>query len=163
MSPSRPLAGTGGGVVTSRERGTVRTLITGVDADGRSCVVRQDELALDQLAPGFAMSIPFATTSSPPPARAAGSAPLIDQGIAPGLARWMVVELGPGSETPMHHTDTLDLQTVLSGSVDLVLDDGAHRLEAGDLVVLAGVDHAWRGGPDGCRLSAVLIGTPPPA
>ena len=149
--------------MTSRERGKVRTLITGVDADGKSCVVSQDELALDQLAPGFAMAIPFATETSPPPARAGGTAPLIDQGIAPGVARWMVVDLGPDSETPMHHTDTLDLQTVLSGSVDLVLDDGAHRLEAGDLVVLAGVDHAWRGGPDGCRLSAVLIGTPPPA
>jgi quercetin dioxygenase-like cupin family protein len=137
-------------------------VITGVDADGRSCVVSANELALDQPAKGFAMGIPYATSASPPPARPAGAAPLIDQGIAPGLTRWMVVELGPASETPMHHTDTLDLQTVLSGSVDLVLDDGAHRLEQGDLVVLAGVDHAWRAGPDGCRLSAILIGTPPP-
>lgn len=141
----------------------MRTLIAGVDADGRSCVVSHDDVALDRLAPGFAMAVPFATISSPPPAGPGGSAPLIDQGIAPGLARWMVVELGPDSETPMHHTDTLDLQTVLSGSVDLVLDDGTHRLEEGDLVVLTGVDHAWRGGPEGCRLSAVLIGTPPPA
>ena len=140
----------------------MRTLITGVDSDGRSCVISENELTLDQLAPGFAMGIPFATEASPPPSRATGTAPLIDQGIAPGLVRWMFVDLGPDSETPMHHTDTLDLQTVLSGTVDLVLDDGAHRLEEGDLVVLAGVDHAWRGGPDGCRLSAVLIGTPPP-
>ena len=141
----------------------MKTLITGVDAEGRSCVVSQDDLALDRLAPGFAMAIPYATTTSPPPERPTGAAPLIEQGIAPGLTRWMVVELGPGSESPMHHTDTLDLQTVLSGSVDLVLDDGAHRLEQGDLVVLTGVDHAWRGGPDGCVLTAVLIGTPPPA
>lgn len=141
----------------------MRTLITGVDAEGRSCVVSDDPLTLDQLAPGFAMGIPFATSASPPPSRPAGSAPLIDQGIAPGLVRWMVVDLGPGSETPMHHTDTLDLETVVSGSVDLVLDDGAHPLQPGDLVVLTGVDHAWRAGPDGCRLSAVLIGTPPPA
>jgi quercetin dioxygenase-like cupin family protein len=140
----------------------VRLLITGVDAQGKSAVLRQEDLALDQLAPGFAMGIPYATTTSPPPARASGAAPLIDQGIAPGLTRWMVVELGPGSETPMHHTDTLDLQTVLSGTVDLVLDDGDHRLGQGDLVVLAGVDHAWRAGPDGCLLTAVLIGTPPP-
>ncbi len=140
----------------------MRTVITGVDADGRSCVVSQDGLSLDQLAPGFAMGIPYATTTSPPPGRPTGTAPLIDQGIAPGHVRWMVVELGPDSETPMHHTDTLDLQTVLSGSVDLLLDDGAHRLGQGDLVVLTGVDHAWRAGADGCRLSAVLVGTPPP-
>ena len=140
----------------------MRTLITGVDADGRSCVVSANELALDQLAPGFAMGVPYATATGPPPARPAGAAPLIDQGIAPGLMRWMVIEMGPGLEAPMHHTDTLDLQTVLSGTVDLVLDDGPHRLEQGDLAVLTGVDHAWRAGPDGCRLSAVLIGTPPP-
>ena len=139
----------------------MKTVITGVDADGKSCVVSQDEMALDQLAPGFAMGIRYATATSPPPARPGGVAPLVDQGIAPGLVRWMVVDLGRDSETPMHHTDTLDLQTVLSGSVDLVLDDGAHQLEPGDLVVLTGVDHAWRGGPDGCRLGAVLIGTPP--
>lgn len=141
----------------------MKKLITGIDGAGNSCVLSEEDLTLDQLAPGFAMGIPFATTTSPPPARPVGTAPLIDQGIAPGLVRWMVVDLGPDSETPMHHTDTLDLQTVLSGSVDLVLDDGVHRLEEGDLVVLSGVDHAWRGGPDGCRLSAVLIGTPPPA
>ena len=140
----------------------MRTMITGVDGDGRSCVVSDGELTLDQLAPGFAMGIPFATATCPPPARNGGAAPLINQGIAPGLVRWMVVELGAGSETSMHHTDTLDLQTVLFGSVELVLDDGAHQLDAGDLVVLAGVDHAWRAGPDGARLSAVLIGTPPP-
>lgn len=140
----------------------MRTLITGTDAEGRSCVVRVSDLTLDTLAPGFSMGVPYATTTSPPPTRPAGSAPLIDQGIAPGLVRWMVVDLGPGSETPMHHTDTLDLQTVLSGTVELILDDGAHPLEQGDLVVLTGVDHAWRAGPDGCRLSAVLIGTPSP-
>lgn len=140
----------------------MRTLITGVDAAGRSCVVSEDDLALDQLAPGFAMGIPYATSSSPPPARPAGSGPLIEQGIAPGFVRWMVVDLGPDTETPMHHTDTLDLQTVVTGTVDLILDDGAHRMEQGDLAVLTGIDHAWRAGPEPCRLSAVLIGTPSP-
>ena len=47
----------------------------------------------------------------------------------------------------MHHTDTLDLETIISGSVDLILDDGAHHLEAGDMVVMTGVDHAWRPDP----------------
>jgi len=140
----------------------MRTLITGVDADGRSCVVSEDDLVLNPVGPGFVMGIPYATTTSPPPARPAGAAPLIDQYVDPGVVRWMVVDLGPNSETPMHHTDTLDLQTVLSGTVDLVLDDGTHRLEQGDLVALTGVDHAWRTGSEGCLLSAVLIGTPPP-
>jgi quercetin dioxygenase-like cupin family protein len=140
----------------------MRRLITGTDVDGRSCVVSQDDLAMSSVGSDFRMGIPFATDTSPPVARPKGSADLIDQALAPGLLRWMVVEYAANASTPMHHTDTLDLGTVLSGSVDLVLDDGAHRLEVGDLVVMTGVDHAWRAGPDGCRLNVILVGTPPP-
>jgi hypothetical protein len=50
---------------------------------------------------------------------------------------------------------------VLSGSVELILDDGAHPLEAGDAAVVTGVDHAWRTGPAGCRLSVVSVGIAP--
>lgn len=140
----------------------MRVLITGVDADGKSCVVSNTEAEINSVAPGFAMGIPYATESSPPPPRPHGHAELIDQFIAPGHVRWMVVDYGPNSRTPVHHTDTLDLQTVLSGTIDLILDDGVHSLEAGDMVVMTGTDHAWKAGPDGCRVNAVLVGTPPP-
>ena len=40
----------------------------------------------------------------------------------------------------MHHTDTIDLDTISSGSIELLLDDGAHSLERGDCVVVAGVE-----------------------
>ncbi|BBY63100.1 cupin domain-containing protein [Mycolicibacterium helvum] len=141
----------------------MRLFITGVDADGKSCVVSNDEVEINSVAPGFAIALPYATTQSPPPARPHGNADLIDQFLEPGHARWMVIDQGPNTETPMHHTDTIDFETVLSGSVDLILDDGVHQLEAGDMVVMNGVDHAWKAGPDGYRMTAVLIGTPPPA
>lgn len=141
----------------------MRLLITGVDADGKSCVVSNDEVEINSVAPGFAMAIPFNTTQSPPPARPQGYADLIDQFLEPGHVRWMVVDQGPNTETPMHHTDTIDFETILKGSVDLILGDGVHRIEAGDMVLMNGVDHAWKAGPDGYRMSAVLIGTPPPA
>jgi quercetin dioxygenase-like cupin family protein len=141
----------------------MRLFITGVDADGKSCVVSNDEVEINSVAPGFAIALPYATTQSPPPARPQGHADLIDQFLEPGHVRWMVVEQGPDTETPMHHTDTIDFETVLSGSVDLILGDGVHRVEAGDMVVMNGVDHAWKAGPDGYRMSAVLVGTPPPA
>jgi quercetin dioxygenase-like cupin family protein len=62
----------------------------------------------------------------------------------------------------MHHTDTVDFDTVLSGSVELTLGDGMHQLAAGDSVVMTGVDHAWRAGPEGCRLNVMSIGVLPP-
>jgi len=141
----------------------MRLFITGVNADGKSCVVSNDEVEINSVAPGFAMAVPFNTTQSPPPSRPHGNADLIDQFLEPGHARWMVVDQGPNTETPMHHTDTIDFETILSGSVDLILGDGVHHLEAGDMVVMNGVDHAWKAGPDGYRMTAILIGTPPPA
>jgi mannose-6-phosphate isomerase-like protein (cupin superfamily) len=63
----------------------------------------------------------------------------------------------------MHHTDTLDFHLVLSGSIDLTLDTGIHELRPGDCAVITGIDHAWRAGPSGCRLSTVMLGTPPPS
>lgn len=140
----------------------MRLLITGVDAAGKSCVMREDEVGINPIGAGFAMGIPYATNESPPPARPEGNADLIDQFLPPGHVRWIVVDYGPNCETPVHHTDTLDLETVVSGSVDLILDDGTHRLGPGDMVVMTGVDHAWKAGPDGCRINAVLVGTPPP-
>jgi hypothetical protein len=69
----------------------------------------------------------------------------------------------PDSErTTIHHTDTVDLDLVVTGSIDLLLDDGAHHLDTGDCVVITGVDHGWRAGAEGCTLSVVLLGTPLP-
>ena len=65
-----------------------------------------------------------------------------DQVLPPATPGWIVVDRGPHAETPVHHTDTSILETIISGSIDLILDDGAHHLEAGDMVVMTGVDHA---------------------
>jgi quercetin dioxygenase-like cupin family protein len=73
-----------------------------------------------------------------------------------------MIEYAPGAEFSMHHTDTVDFDVVLSGSVDLILDDGGHPLAVGDSAVVTGVDHGWRAGPQGCRLAVMTIGAEPP-
>jgi quercetin dioxygenase-like cupin family protein len=60
----------------------------------------------------------------------------------------------------MHTTDAVDLVYVISGAGDLLLDDGAHPIAAGDCVVMAGVPHGMRAGADGCRVLATSLGTP---
>jgi len=58
----------------------------------------------------------------------------------PGLAEAMEPE-NPG----MHTTDTVDIDFVISGEVDLELDDGSDiHLRAGDCVIQNGTRHAWR-------------------
>lgn len=54
---------------TTSGRRPMRLFITGVDADGKSCVVSSDEVEINSVAPGFGIAIPYNTTQSPPPAR----------------------------------------------------------------------------------------------
>lgn len=51
----------------------------------------------------------------------------------------------PGSPHPlMHRTESVDYGIVVHGEIVLVLDDGSRtHLQAGDVVVQRGTDHAW--------------------
>ena len=64
----------------------------------------------------------------------------------------------PGFSYPMHRSDTVDFFFVISGRLELILEDGSTILESGDSVVQRGTNHAWRVvGPDPCRFAAVLV------
>jgi quercetin dioxygenase-like cupin family protein len=143
----------------------MRKLVTGTGPDGRSRLVEEGrlELAASPASPGFLSAIAAETTSAPPASRPAGHGSSADLGVAPGLVRWFIVDYEADLQVPVHHTDTVDFDTVLEGSLVLALDDGEHLLESGDIVIVNGVDHAWRAGPKGCRLSVLSVGTPPPA
>ena len=139
----------------------MRRLVTGLDAQGHSCVL--EEITFPRPGDAPPMDLIHQTLAAPPPARPRGRAPLVDLQVPPGIARWILVQFQPGSRSPMHHTDTVDFDTIIDGSVDILLDDGPHHLEPGDCVVVTGVDHGWQAGPQGCTSSVVLIGTPPRA
>lgn len=56
-----------------------------------------------------------------------------------------IVDMQPGSLSPMHRTVSLDYGVVLEGEVELVLDSGETRLlKRGDVAVQRGTNHAWR-------------------
>jgi quercetin dioxygenase-like cupin family protein len=141
----------------------MRKLITGIDSSGHSCVVEETVLTLEPAgAAGVSSAFLAATSSVPPPSRPSGRASTNDLGVAPGRVSWVVVEYEPNLHFPAHNTDTIDYDIVLEGRVEVGLDDGLHLLEPGDLIVMNGVDHSWTAGPDGCKISVTMIGTPPP-
>jgi quercetin dioxygenase-like cupin family protein len=143
---------------------TGRMLITGVDTSGRSCATEQSAASL-QAAPGaddVSYSVLYGTSSNPSISGPGGRiADKLDLGLADGAIRWTVIDYAPAAAFSMHHTDSVDLETVLAGSVELTLGDGVHQLCAGDSVLVTAVDHAWRAGPAGCRLSVMSIGVQP--
>lgn len=71
-----------------------------------------------------------------------------------GLARE-----GPSRDHPrhpgMHRTRTVDYAVIISGEIDLLLDDTDVHLKAGDVVVQCGTNHAWvnRGALQNCVCS----------
>lgn len=147
----------------------MRRLITGIDAQGRSCVTEEAEVMLKPMPgiPGFAMTMLFATHESPPPSRPVGTGEFYDTELPAGHLRWMMIDHAPPSERApnrtaiLHHADSLNLVFVQRGTVKLELLDGVQTLEAGDSFVITGIDHAYTAGPEGCRLVVVTVGTPP--
>ncbi|MCY4547040.1 MAG: cupin domain-containing protein [Defluviicoccus sp.] len=66
----------------------------------------------------------------------------------------------PGS----HRTDSVDYAVVVSGEIDLWLDDPEDdvHLTAGDVVIQRGTNHAWvNRGTEPCRIAFVLIDAKP--
>lgn len=58
----------------------------------------------------------------------------------------------------MHRTRTVDYAIILSGEIDMLLDDSEIHLKAGDVLVQQGTNHAWvNRGTETCRIAFILI------
>ncbi len=76
----------------------------------------------------------------------------------PGGAIVRVMTWQPGHTLAMHRSDTLDFLFIISGSVELLLEEGAATLRPGDTVVQRGTSHGWRVvGNESCTLCAVML------
>ena len=73
-------------------------------------------------------------------------------------SRFIVMEFAPGIASEMHRTETIDYIVMLSGEIEMDMDDSTVKLRAGDVMVQRGTNHAWvnRSGKP-CLLAAVLI------
>jgi quercetin dioxygenase-like cupin family protein len=78
------------------------------------------------------------------------------------LAKVVGQNLAPGAKPPrhpgMHRTRSIDYIIVMSGEIDMLLDDSEVHLKAGDVLVQQGTIHAWvNRGKEVCRIAVVLI------
>ena len=74
-----------------------------------------------------------------------------------------IIEYGPGVAPRNHRTDTIDYAVVISGEIDMELDDGvAVHLKTGDVIVQRGTIHNWvNNGTEPCVIAFVLIAAKP--
>lgn len=125
----------------------LRRIVTGHDAQGRAVVT--DDALLDPLSsPNGDAAFTLVWTTATLPADNDDATDGRDRKVGlslPGGTVLRIVDLLPGRRSAMHRTHSLDYGIVMSGAIELELDDGAvTRVEAGEVIVQRGTIHAWR-------------------
>ena len=142
----------------------VRRVVTGHDASGHA-VVKIDEVSKNLVSgrPGATACVVWTTESFP--VNNTGDA---DEGLRQvgttlnNGTVFRVVEFAPGVARRNHRTDSIDYAVVVSGEIDMELDDTVVHLRAGDVLVQRGTIHNWvNRGTWPCVIAFVLIDAKP--
>ena len=138
----------------------VRRVITGHDANGKA-VVKIDEVARHLVTgrPGATACNIWTTEGFPVDNDGAEDAGQRKAGTTlPRGTIFRMIEFAPGVAARNHRTDSIDYITVISGEIDMELDDSTVHLKAGDVMVQRGTIHNWiNRGTAPCVLTVVLI------
>jgi quercetin dioxygenase-like cupin family protein len=142
----------------------VLRVVTGHDANGRA-VVKIDEVSKNIVSgrPGQTACVVWTTESFPVNNRGDADEGLRQVGttLKNGTV-FRVVEFAPGVAPRNHRTDSIDYGVVVSGELDMELDDSVVHLKAGDVLVQRGTIHNWvNRGTWPCVIAFVLIDAKP--
>jgi quercetin dioxygenase-like cupin family protein len=142
----------------------VRRVVTGHDAKGRA-VVKIDEVSKNVISsrPGATACVVWTTESFPVDNTGDGDEGLRKVGttLKNGTV-FRVIEFAPGVAPRNHRTDSIDYAIVLSGEIDMEIEDSVVHLNAGDVLVQRGTIHNWiNRGNKPCVMAFVLIDAKP--
>lgn len=143
----------------------IRRVVTGHTPNGRA-MVEIDEIATNVISnrPGASSCVVWSTKGFPvdndgfaDPTKASFKT-TVDNGTV-----FRIVRYEPGVTPRNHRTDSIDYAVVMSGAIEMELDDGVVvKLKAGDVLVQRGTIHNWvNRGPDVCVVAFVLISAKP--
>lgn len=142
----------------------LRRIVTGHDRNGRA-VVAIDEVSKNLLSfrPGMSSCVIWTTDTMPADnsGDTDGSLRKVGTTVKNGSV-FRIIEYAPGVMPRMHRTDSIDYAIVLSGEIDMQLDDTEVHLKAGDVLVQRGTIHNWvNRGSQPCVIAFVLIDAQP--
>jgi mannose-6-phosphate isomerase-like protein (cupin superfamily) len=171
----------------------IRRVVTGLDANNKAITLFDSRLTLKPGPYGLAATNLWITDSYPPSLDFTDDPAIKPIGISPpdNGTKFRVVEFPPldaateakmepnflmksvGERAParglpvkhplMHRTRTLDYAVVLSGEIDMMLDDSVVHLKPGDVVVQQATNHGWiNRGTQPCRMLFVLMDSKQP-
>ncbi|MGA8623894.1 MAG: cupin domain-containing protein [Pseudolabrys sp.] len=143
----------------------IRRVVTGHSAEGRARI-EIDENVKNVISnrPGASSSLIWATKGFPVnndgfEDPTSGSF----KTTVEGGTVFRVVRYQPGVAARNHRTDSIDYAVVISGAIEMELDDGVVvKLKAGDVLVQRGTMHNWvNRGTEDCVVAFVLISATP--
>jgi len=168
----------------------IRRVVTGHDEIGKAIVTLDGAPPrLTTSRAGSELALFWVEAATPADNYGNGDKGDVDVGIPPppGGSIFRVVEFQPegsmaaadntesegltnmGATTPdgarhpgMHRTESIDYAVIMTGEIDMLLDDSEVHLKAGDVVVQRGTYHAWANrGTEPCRVAFILIDADP--
>jgi quercetin dioxygenase-like cupin family protein len=145
----------------------VRRVVTGHDANGVAKVLWDEPITKIKTGKSGLLTHLWNTKATPADIRAGESIddPGAEEHItAPpaGGSRFVVIDYPPGNNGAMHRTETIDYIIVLTGEIDMVMDDSTVKLRAGDTMIQRGTNHAWfNRGTENARVAFVLVDAEP--
>jgi mannose-6-phosphate isomerase-like protein (cupin superfamily) len=179
------------GSAAAQQAPEVRRVVTKLDSSGKAVVMIDESTRLTApRPPNYAANI-WVTDKSLPDFSSTDDRGKTKVGLAPKSGTiFRIVDFAPesqgeqptdmnhmmkivGAEAPkkglpprhpmMHRTRSLDYAIVLSGEIDMLLDEGEVHLKAGDVLVQQATNHAWvnRSGKP-CRVAFILIDSQEP-
>jgi hypothetical protein len=169
----------------------IRRVVTGLDANNHAVVLFDSRMPLKADSPVIS-STNFWITDETPPSLSKEDTANRPIGVSPpdNGTKFRIVEFAPldaateaklppemimkGVNHPpgkgiavkhpmMHRTRTLDYAMILSGEIDMMLDDTSVHLRQGDVIVQQATNHGWvNHGTQPCRILFVLMDSKEP-
>lgn len=144
----------------------IRRIVTGHDKQGEAIFTSDNQYETLVIPSGdAAMATIWTTTSVPADLNDETDGRERDAGTTlKGGSVIRVVDMLPNASSPMHRTSSIDYGIVMSGKIELELDNNVFKtMEAGDIIVQRGTIHKWRNpsSDEICRIIFVLTEAKP--
>ena len=140
-----------------------RRVVTGHTPEGKATVLFDSALDTRETRPGAASRVIWTTKGLPADNDDPSDAALRPVGTSEHDGTvFRIVHYAPGVTPRNHRTSSVDYAVVLSGAIDMVLDDETVHLAVGDVLVQRGTIHNWvNNGSEPCVIAFVLVGANP--
>ncbi len=144
----------------------IRRIVTGHHEDGKAIFTIDEEIETIVVPTGdAAMATLWTTATVPADCNDQTDGRIRDAGTTlKGGSVIRVVDMLPGASSPMHRSASIDYGIVMSGEIELELDDKVFKtVSIGGIIIQNGTIHKWRNpSPDEiCRIIFVLTESKP--